>query len=398
MLLIDRAMNSLQWLKKLISINTVSSNSNIPLIEEIKGWFELHEISYQIIPGANEEKVNLLAIIPAHDGNASGGLLLSGHTDVVPVAGQTWNTDPFLPIEQDGKIYGRGSCDMKGFLAVLLALTPEFKKIKLLKPVYMAFTFDEEVGCIGVDYLVEYLQKNKIQPEGCIVGEPSSMRPVVGEKKRRLYHCQVVGKAVHSSLAPFGCNAIEYASRLISYINELAQHTQQQGPFDHDFDIPFTTVTTNLVSGGIATNIVPGNCEFIVELRYIHDFPILNFQHQILGYINTDLVPLMQTTYPEAAIYFDEHSDSRGFNASEDSHLIRVVRAVTGIKERYKVSYSTEAEAYQNLQIPTIICGPGDIHQAHTPNEFICIDQLELCEKVLKNVVHFFCENRAPSH
>lgn len=387
-------MNSLQWLKKLIGINTVSSNSNVPLIDEIKGWFELHDINYQIIPGAAADKVNLLAIIPAHNGNTSGGLLLSAHTDVVPVTGQSWDTDPFLPIEQDGKIYGRGACDMKGFLAVLLALTPEFKKISLLKPIYLAFTFDEEVGCIGVDYLVEYLQKNKIQPEGCIVGEPSSMRPVVGEKKRRLYHCHVVGKAIHSSLAPVGCNAIEYASRLICYIHDLALYTQQQGPFDPDYDIPFTTITTNFINGGIATNIVPGACEFIVELRYINEFPILNVQHQILNYIQTDLVPEMQKNYPDAAIYFDEHSDSTGFSASEDGHLIRVIRAVTGIKERYKVSYSSEAEAYQNMQIPTIICGPGDIHQAHTPNEFICIDQLELCEKVLKNVVHFFCEDR----
>ncbi|WP_298622212.1 acetylornithine deacetylase [uncultured Legionella sp.] len=387
-------MTSLQWLKKLISINTVSSNSNLPLIAEIKGWFELHEINYHIIPGANEDKANLLAIIPGHDGTISGGLILSGHTDVVPVTGQNWNTDPFIPVELDGKIYGRGACDMKGFLAVLLALAPEFKKMKLAKPLYLAFTFDEEIGCIGVDYLVEFLQKNKIHPEGCIVGEPSSMRPVVGEKRRRLYHCQVMGKAIHSSLAPLGCNAIEYASRLICYINDLARHTQQQGPFDSGYDIPFTTITINVINGGIATNIVPGSCEFIVELRYLHEFPILNFEQQILNYIDSDLVPLMKKTYPDAAIHFEEHSDSSGFVASEDSQLNRIVRTVTGINERYKVSFSTEAEAYQSMRIPTLICGPGDIHQAHTPNEFICISQLELCEKVLKNVVHFFCEDK----
>ncbi len=387
-------MDSLHWLKKLISINTVSSNSNLPFIEEIKGWFALHDISYQLIPGADDNKVNLLAIIPAQNGDISGGLLFSGHTDVVPITGQSWSTDPFTAVLHDGKVYGRGSADMKGFLAVMLALAPEFKKINLLKPLYFAFTFDEEIGCIGVDYLVEYLQKNQIQPAGCIVGEPSSMCPIVGEKKRRLYHCQVVGKAVHSSLAPFGCNAIEYASRLICYIKELALHTQQHGPFDSGYDVPFTTITTNLVSGGSATNIVPGTCEFIVELRYLHEFPILNFHHQIIDYINKELVPLMKQTYQDAVIHFDEYSDSRGFNASEDSEFNRIVRTVTGIKERYKVSYSTEAEAYQNMQIPTVICGPGDIHQAHTPDEFICIDQLDLCEKVLKNIVHFFCEDR----
>lgn len=384
-------MNTLQWLEKLIRINTVSSNSNLALIEEIKSWFELHDIYYQIIPGASEEKVNLLAGIPAGDGNLSGGLLLSGHTDVVPVTGQHWATDPFQPVQLDGKIYGRGACDMKGFLAVLLALAPEFKQLKLLKPILLAFTFDEEVGCIGVDYLIDFMQTNKIQPEGCIVGEPSSMRPVIGEKGRRLYHCQVVGKTVHSSLASVGCNAIEYASRLICYIHKLALHTQEHGPFDQDFDIPFTTITTNIVSGGIATNIVPGTCEFIVELRYVDEFPLLNFHQQIINYINEELLPLMRETYSEAAIYFDETSDSPGFKASEDYPINRILRTVTGIKERHKVSYSTEAGAYQNMRIPTVICGPGDIQQAHRPDEFISIAQLDLCEKVLKNVVHFFC-------
>jgi acetylornithine deacetylase len=385
-------MNTLQWMEKLISLNTVSTNSNLVFIEELKRWFDLNEVNYQIIPGTNEEKANLLASIPAYDGTVTGGLLLSGHTDVVPVTGQSWSTDPFQAIQKDGKVYGRGACDMKGFIAVLLSLVPEFRKLKLLKPVHMAFTFDEEVGCIGVKYVVDYLKKNKIHPEGCIVGEPSSMRPVTGEKGRRLYHCQVEGKAVHSSLASIGCNAIEYASYLINYIHKLAIHSQDNGPFDNDFDIPFTTITTNIVSGGIATNIVPANCEFIVELRYVSDFPMMNFEQQILNYIDVELLPLMRRNHADAAIYFDQISDSPGFRASEDSPITHIVRTVTGINERYKVSFSTEAGAYQRVHIPTVICGPGDIHQAHRPDEFVSLEQLSLCEKVLKNAVHFFCE------
>lgn len=384
-------MNTLQWLTKLISFNTVSSNSNKPLIEAVDAWFKLHQIESHIIPGLAEAKINLFATIPAGNGQTQGGILLSGHTDVVPVIGQTWNTDPFVATEQEGKIYGRGACDMKGFIAVLLALAPELKKLNLLKPIHFSFTCDEEVGCIGVDYLVAYLQKKGIQPEGCIVGEPSSMRPIIGEKARRLYHCKVHGKAVHSSLASEGCNAIEYASRLICYINTLAQYVKENGPFDRDFDFPFTTITTNLVNGGAAANIIPGSCEFTLELRYISQFPLENFHQQVLNYINEELLPKMRKTYSDAVISFKVTDDSPGFSALEDSLITRIARAVTGIKERSKVSYGTESGVFQRALIPTIICGPGDIKQAHTPNEFITIEQLNMCEKVLRNVIHFFC-------
>ncbi|MBI2787007.1 MAG: acetylornithine deacetylase, partial [Legionella longbeachae] len=369
-------MNTLQWLEKLIAFDTVSSNSNMHLIKAIENWFKLHNIKSKIIPGRINSKANLFATIPAWNGSTEGGILLTGHTDVVPVAGQIWKTDPFVATEIDGKIYGRGACDMKGFVAVLLSLVPDFQKLKLIKPIHFSFTCDEEIGCIGVDYLVDYFQKKDIHPEGCIVGEPSNMRPIVGEKGRRLYHCQVQGKAVHSSLASEGCNAIVYASRLISYIHTLAKYVEKNGPFDHDFDFPFTTITTNVISGGTATNVIPGACEFILEIRYTKQFPLENFRSQIENYINNDLLLEMRETYSEVAIYFDETSDSPGFNAMEDSSITRIVRLVTGIKESLKVSYTTEAETFQAAQIPTVICGPGSIEQAHTANEFITIEQL----------------------
>jgi acetylornithine deacetylase len=384
-------MNTVQWLSQLIGFNTVSSNSNIPLIEAVDAWFKAQGIDSHIIPGPTEIKANLLATIPASNGQIEGGILLSGHTDVVPVAGQIWNSDPFVALERDGKIYGRGACDMKGFLAVLLALVPEFKQLKLLKPIHFSFTCDEEIGCLGADYLVEYLEKTGILPEGCIVGEPSSMRPIVGEKARRLYYCQIQGKAVHSSLASEGCNAIEYASHLICYINKLANYVKENGPFDCDFDFPFTTITTNIIEGGTAANIIPGRCEFTLEVRYISEFLLENFSNQIKNYIDERLLPEMRKTYAEAAISFEIISDAPGFSAIEDSSITRIVRAVTGIKNRFKVSYATESGIFQNARIPTLICGPGDIAQAHTPNEFISIEQLNLCEKVLRNVIHFFC-------
>jgi acetylornithine deacetylase len=319
--------------------------------------------------------------------------LLTGHTDVVPVIGQIWKTDPFVATKIDDKIYGRGACDMKGFIAIVLSLVPDFQKLKLIKPIHFSFTCDEEIGCIGVDYLVDYLQKMGIQPEGCIVGEPSNLQPIIGEKGRRLYHCQIQGKPVHSSLANEGCNAIVHASRLICYISMLADYVEKNGPFDHDFDVPFTTITTNIISGGAATNIVPGTCEFILELRYIEQFPLESFRNQIQQYINADLLPKMRKTYSEAAIYFDEISDSPGFNALENSSITRLVRVITGVREHFKVSYTTEAGAFQSARIPTIICGPGNIEQAHSANEFITIEQLNLYEKILRNIVTFFCED-----
>ncbi|WP_454780708.1 acetylornithine deacetylase [Legionella sp. WA2022007384] len=384
-------MDTLQWLEQLISFNSISNTSNLEIIKTIDEWFKLHHIPSQVIPGPAESRVNLFATIPASNGQTEGGILLSGHTDVVPVGGQIWNTEPFVATKLDNKIYGRGTCDMKGFIAVILALTPEFKKFNLVKPIHFSFTCDEEIGCLGIDYVIDFIKKNQILPEGCIVGEPSNMRPIIGGKARKLYHCQIQGKAVHSSLAFEGCNAIEYGSRLINYINSIAHYIKENGPFDNDFDCPFSTITINIVSGGIATNVIPGTCEFILEVRYINQFPIVNFRSQIENYINEELLPEMKKAYSEARIYFDETSDAPGFHALENSTILRVVRAVTGIKERLKVSYGTEASVIQNANIPTVICGPGDIKQAHNPNEFVTIEQLNMCEKVIKNVVTFFC-------
>ncbi|HHF7346181.1 TPA: acetylornithine deacetylase [Legionella feeleii] len=386
-------MNTLQWLSHLIGFKTISSNSNIQLIGAIEAWFKRYDIPYRLIYNKKKSKANLLATIPASNGETEGGIIFSGHTDVVPVAGQPWDTDPFIATEKDGKIYGRGACDMKGFVAVLLALAPEFKTLNLLKPIHFAFTYDEEVGCIGADVLTRYLRKIGLQPEACIIGEPSNMRPIIGEKSRQVYYCQVKGLAAHSSLPMRGCNAIEYASRLIAYVSNIASYLRQNGPFDEDFDVPFTTISTNIISGGVAANVTPGNCEFIFDVRYIPQFLCENFRSQIENYIRDELLPAMKIIYPDAAIYLNQISDSTGFNAAEDALITRLVRMVTGVKERLKVSYSTEAGIFQDAHIPTIVCGPGDIEQAHRPNEFVSIEQLKICEKVLSNIVNLFCLN-----
>ena len=361
------------------------------IIEAIEALFKLHKIDSQIIHGHAMSKANLFATIPAQNGQIKGGIILSGHTDVVPVAGQIWDTDPFTATEKEGRIYGRGACDMKGFIAVLLALVPEFKKLKLLKPIHFSFSYDEEIGCIGVGFLLAHLKKIGIKPEGCIVGEPSNMQPIIGEKARQVYHCQIQGLSAHASLVNRGCNAIEYASRLVCYIKKLADHLKEKGPFDHDFDLPFTTITTTIVSGGIASNVIPGSCEFIFEVRYFPDFPVEKLRNQIEHYIHNELEPEMKKIYPEASIYLAQTSDAAGFNAMDDAAITRVVRKVTGVEKRLKVSYTTEAGIFEDAHIPTIVCGPGDIEQAHRPNEFVSIEQLKRCENVFRSIINSFC-------
>lgn len=384
-------MDTHQWLTKLIGFNSISNQSNMPIIEAIDDWFKQQNIDTHIIPDQSGLKANLFATIPACNGQIQGGLVLSGHTDVVPVAGQIWDTDPFVVTEKNGLLYGRGACDMKGFIAVVLALVPELQALTLLKPVHFAFSYDEEVGCIGADYLVEYLKTTGIKPEACIVGEPSSMQPIIGEKARQVYHCQVEGLSAHSSIPGEGCNAIEYASRLICFIRKLADAIRENGPFDYDFDIPFTTVTTTIVSGGIASNVIPGTCEFIFEIRYLPDFSTAIIINQIEKYINDELLPEMKKSHPLAAIHLAQTSDATGFIAQEDAEINRIVRKVTGVNKRLKVSYATEAGIFEEAGIAAVVCGPGDIEQAHRPNEYISLEQLVMCETMLREIVNLFC-------
>lgn len=384
-------MDKLQWLANLVRFDTTSQNSNLALVDTIGDWLNQYRIFFKMIYGSDKSKANLFAMIPASNGETKGGIVFSRHTDVVPVDGQIWNSDPFIVIERNGKIYGRGTCDMKGFIAVVLSLVPDICKMKLNKPIYFSFSCDEEIGCLGVPYIVQYIKESKIFPQACIVGEPSRMQPITGYKGRQVFHCQVKGLAAHSSLAPRGCNAVEYASRLITYIRQLALFFQKEGPFDKDFDVPFTTLSTNIISGGYARNVIPANCEFIFEIRYIPDFSKESLRSQVENYINEELLPEMRKTYSEADIFIDIISDAPGFSVSEDEPITDLIRKIIGIKSPKKVSYSTEAGIFQRASIPTIICGPGDIDQAHRANEFITVEQLNLCENVLRNIIHFFC-------
>lgn len=385
-------MNTTEWLKQLVACDTTSRNSNLQLIHLVQDWYRLHHLSPELIYDENKAKANLFVTLPAHDGNRShGGLVLSGHTDVVPVDGQEWDTNPFELSERHGCLYGRGTADMKGFLAVLLKLLPDFCQLKFAKPIHFVFSYDEEIGCLGIPSLLENLKKWKIEPEGCVIGEPTSMRPVTANKGRLLFRCRIHGAAAHSSLTPQGCNAIEYAAQFIRFLRQLATQYKNQGPFDNDFDVPFTSVTTNMINGGGAYNIIPEWCEFVFEFRYL---PHLNPQElidTIQQYIQETLLPELHKEYPEATVALTQiPGGGPGLNTSENEVITQLIRQVTQVKEKHKVAYATEAGFYHRAKIPTILCGPGSIEQAHRANEFVTIEQLNECERVVSKLVRHY--------
>lgn len=373
-------MNSEVWLEKLVAFDTTSCNSNLPLIECVGNWLDHHQIPFSLTYDPAKLKTNLFATLPASNGSLDGGLVLSGHTDVVPVTGQSWDSDPFCATKKDNRIYGRGTCDMKGFLAVCLAMIPELQNSKRKQPVHLAFSYDEEVGCLGAPLLIADFQARGIHPSACIVGEPTEMTPVIAHKGINSFKCRVHGHAAHSSLTPKGCNAIEYGAKLICWLRNYADQLKEKGSHDDRYDVPYTTLTNNIISGGIAINTIPDYLEFIYEFRNLpHDNPD-QISQIITDYINTKLLPEMQKEYENASVEIEPINRIPAFEASENMDWI----SKDNVK---KVSYATEAGLFQKANIPTIVCGPGSITEAHKANEFVTIDQLHACENFLRKVI-----------
>ncbi|WP_171962685.1 acetylornithine deacetylase [Bordetella trematum] len=379
-------MNTLAWLETLVGLDTTSRNSNLALIETVRDWLAGQGVPSWLAHDQEGGKANLFATLPAADGATQGGIVLSGHTDVVPVDGQDWATDPFVLTQADGRVYGRGTCDMKGFIAASLALVPEFLAMPRAKPIHLAFSYDEEVGCVGAPRMLAELQRRGIRADGCVVGEPTGMRVVVAHKGINLFHCRVHGKAAHSSLTPQGCNAIEYAARLICHIRDLADRFKADGPYDNFYDVPFSTMTTNQIRGGIAVNTIPQACEFSYEFRNLPGMPADAIQGEVLRYVEESLLPRMRAEYDDARIEIEAGGAAPGLDAAEAAAITQLVRRLTGDQETRKVAYGTEAGLFQAAGIPTVVCGPGHIEQAHKPNEYVSLDQLTQCETFLRRL------------
>jgi acetylornithine deacetylase len=301
----------------------------------------------------------------------------------VPVDGQNWHTDPFVATEKDGKLFARGSADMKGFIGIILSQAPKFvaalNSNRLDAPLHYALSYDEEVGCLGVRGLIRDLEENGIRPAGCVVGEPTSMQPIIAHKGTHRFRCAVHGREAHSSYVTYGVNAIEYAARLVVFIRQIADRLAQIEQRDYGFTVPYSTLSTGLIRGGIAANVVPKDCEFQFDMRTLPNASPDALYEEIRAYAEL-LSSEMRAVDPESGIDLVWASQTVGLAASETDAIVRWAMQLSKNSSVGKVSYGTEAGLFQKMGVPTVICGPGDIAEAHRPNEFVALDQLAQCE------------------
>jgi acetylornithine deacetylase len=381
-------MTSKEILAKLIGFDTVSARSNLNLIHWVQDYLSGFGVTSTLISDDTKSKANLCATV-FHPGKKPDkpGIVLSGHTDVVPTEGQAWDSDPFSLTEKDGLLFGRGTCDMKGFIAVALSKVPDILAAKLPYPVHLAFSYDEEVGCLGAHDLAAHIAALPERPGLCIVGEPTMMKPIIGHKGICDYECHVRGREAHSSLAPYAVNAVEYASELVAFIKGIARRMSSEGPFNKSFDPPFTTLHVGMMQGGTALNIVPNNCHFSFEIRNIPEVNPDDLLEEIRKHAFTALEPRMKDIDVKTGFELRTTARVPAFDIPAQDPSVALVLSVTGANQAEKVSFATEAGIFQQQKIPTIVCGPGAIAQAHKPNEFVAIEQMQKCETFIDRLL-----------
>jgi acetylornithine deacetylase len=380
-------MTSEQILQALIAFDTTSRNSNIPLIEWIEKYLDQFNVPHLRIDYEAGRKTNLFATIGP---DRAGGIVLSGHTDVVPVDGQEWTSDPFEMIERDGKLFGRGTADMKGFIAVVLALVPEFLKLNLRVPIHLAFSCDEEVGCKGVRPLVDYLRHSANKPAAAIIGEPTMMQVVNGHKSAVRFSTEVTGHESHSALTDQGVNAIMVAGEIIHEISNIREDLVEIGDPTGQFDPPYSTIHIGVISGGTANNIIPKSCSFNWETRLLPGFDEAYVPSRVNAVART-LEPAMKAISPHAGIVVAQSNSVPGLAAEKDSPAEQLALHCSHTNSTHTVSYCTEAGLFQQAGIPAVVCGPGSIEQAHKPDEFIAVSELRKCEAFLRRLAEWCC-------
>jgi len=378
---------SIKILKDLISFDTTSYKSNLDLITYITKYLDNYNIKSNLIHDSTGKKANLYATIGS---NKNDGIMLSGHTDVVPADTRNWTSDPFSLTEKNNKLYGRGTADMKSFIALVLSRVPKIVNANLSKSIHLAFSYDEEVGCIGVHRLIDMLKKNTFKPTFCIVGEPTNMEVVIGHKGKCGHEVKINGLACHSGQAPLGVNAINYAAKLISYISNIADDKSKIGPFDYEYEIPYTTLHTGVISGGAAINIVPDSCTFEFEIRHIAEENPKELIQEIKTYSKEFLVPEMHKISKKTGINFEEKVSYPGLSIDKNSELVKLIKELLNEDKHKKVIFGTEGGLFQEkLNIPSVVCGPGNIDQAHKANEYISIEQIIKGGEFLDNLINY---------
>ena len=374
---------TLALIRRLIAFDTVSERSNLELIDFVRGYLDDLGVASELVYDEGHGKANLYATLGPPE---RSGIALSGHSDVVPVEGQPWDSDPFEVREREGRLYGRGTSDMKSFIAVCLALAPEFLAREIAVPLHLVVSYDEEVGCLGVRGLLEVLRRREVKPRAVFVGEPTEMRVVRAHKGKLSYRAHVDGLEAHSGMAHLGVNAVEAAAEAIAFLKAMARRHRDGGPYDEALIPPYTTVHTGLVSGGTQLNIVPRHCHFDFEFRPLPgDDPRPLFE-ELRQHVRERLEPEMRRVDPATGFRFELLSEVPALNADEDSEVVQLARALTGANTTHKVSFGTEGGLFQESGMPAVICGPGSIAVAHKANEYIELEQVALCESWLRRL------------
>jgi acetylornithine deacetylase len=375
--------DTIRILADLVAYPTISTDSNLACIRHLAGLLETCGARTEIMVDASGTKANLWATIgPEGD----GGIVLSGHSDVVPVADQDWTSDPFELVERDGLLFGRGTCDMKGFIAAAIAVAPQFAAQTLTRPVHFAFTHDEETGCLGGQALVDILRERGVRPAMALVGEPTSMRIIEGHKGCFEYTTHFTGLEGHGSSPDLGVNAVEYAVRYVARLLELRDALKGRAPEGSRFDPPWTTINTGALVGGVAHNVIPGKARIDWEMRPVQASDADFVKADLHKFCTHSLLPAMKAVNPDAAIRTETIGEVVGLEPTERNAIRDLVAELTGANGADVVPFGTEAGLFQGLGMDVIVCGPGAIAQAHKPDEFVAIDQLAACVSLLERL------------
>jgi acetylornithine deacetylase len=367
-------------LERLLSFDTVSSKPNIALMGYVKGLLEGAGIPVVLVPDAGGGKANLYA---STGPEGVGGVMLSGHTDVVPVEGQAWTKPPFALTEAEGRIYGRGAADMKGFVACAVAAMLDASRRPLRVPLHLALSYDEEIGCMGVRSLIDMLEAAPVRPRFCIVGEPTGMQVATGHKGKVALRATCTGREGHSALAPLALNALHLAGDFLAAVRGLQAEVAATGLRDGDYDVPYSTLHVGKMSGGVQVNIVPNHAVLDFEIRSLAGEDVAGLIARLEAAAEGIVAPL-RGEFPEAAIKVERLWDYPGLGTPSDAGVVNFVKGLTGANGTIKVAFGTEGGLFdQRLGIPTVICGPGSMAQGHKPDEFVTVEQLERCEAML---------------
>ena len=382
----DKLYNdSIKILSDLIGFKTISGEDNNSIInycEKILG--DAGASSFKVFDN-DKKRVNLFSTLKSKKKNGKKSIIFSGHTDVVPVT-KSWSTDPFKATIKDGKLFGRGSCDMKGFLACVLAYAPVFSSEKLDRDIHFSFTFDEETACQGAPILIKELKKRNIKDGICIVGEPTNMKIIDAHKGCYEYTTYFRGLAGHSSAPHKGVSAVEYASRYVNKLIELREKLKERAPKDSIFDPPHSTLSIGGIFGGIAHNVIADKCHVNWETRPVVKEDAIYLNQELDKYANEILLPDMKKIFPNSSIEKEIIGEIVGFDREEKSEACELISSLTGDNSRQVVSFGTEAGLFQEIGISTVVCGPGSIEQAHKIDEFIVLDELKKCLKLLDGI------------